>query len=275
MLTRLLLTSLAALTLCGADARIVLLAGTPSHPPGAHEYNAGMILLAKCLRQNPGVNPVVVKDGWPRDESVFEGASAIVFFMDGSTRHVALEHLDLLAKLVQKGVGIGALHYGVDMPPERGGPQFLDWLGGYYETGYSTNPVNDAVLTRASPKHPVSAGWKSFEQRDEWYYHIRFRPDDPRVTPILTTMLPKDAPQLETLAWVTQRADGGRGFGFTGGHFHSNWGMEEPRRLVVNALLWIAKAKVPADGARCEVTAAELTQNLDDKPQPQPGKKKQ
>ena len=268
MLTRLLLAGMAAISLSAADARIVLLAGTPSHPPGAHEYNAGMILLAKCLRQNPGVSAVVVKGGWPQDESVFEGASAVVFFMDGRQHHVALDHLDLLTKLMAKGVGMGALHYGVDVPKDRGGPQFLDWLGGYYEQDYSLNPVNEAVLTQASPQHPVSRGWKGFELKDEWYYRIRFRDGDTRVTPILTTMLPKNAPEKQTVAWVTERADGGRAFGYTGGHYHSNWGVLEPRRLVVNGLLWIAKAKVPAGGARCEITAEELTQNLDDKPQP-------
>jgi len=43
------------------------------------------------------------------------------------------------------------------------------------------------------------------------------------LTPILTTMLPKDAPVVETVGWVIERKDGGRGFGFTGGHFHTNW----------------------------------------------------
>ena len=36
--------------------KIVIVAGTPSHGPGEHEFNAGSMLLAKCLRQNPGVD---------------------------------------------------------------------------------------------------------------------------------------------------------------------------------------------------------------------------
>ena len=31
----------------------------------------------------------------------------------------------------------------------------------------------------------------------------------------------------EVLAWAVERPDGGRGFGFTGGHFHKNWGNPE------------------------------------------------
>lgn len=35
--------------------KLVLVAGKPSHPPRMHEYNAGMLLLAKCLAQGrPG-----------------------------------------------------------------------------------------------------------------------------------------------------------------------------------------------------------------------------
>jgi type 1 glutamine amidotransferase len=271
---RLLSLLLLAASLYAADAKVVLLAGKPSHPPGMHEYHAGMLLIQKWLRQNPGVDAVVAKGGWPADERVFDGAAAIVMFMDGGKGHAALGHLATLERLMSQGVGLGALHYGVDVPAGTGGPQFLEWLGGHYEGGYSRNPMNDAQLTQAAPKHPISAGWQSFALKDEWYYRIRFRPEDKRFTPILTTMLPKDAPLRETVAWVVERADGGRGFGFTGGHFHSNWETLELRRLVTNAILWIAKVPIPAGGARCDVTAEELTQNLDDKPAPAPRKKK-
>ena len=61
--------------------------------------------------------------------------------------------------------------------------EFLDWIGGYYERPYSTNPVNDVAVTQASPRHPISRGWKSFAGRDEWYYRMRFRPGDQRAVP--------------------------------------------------------------------------------------------
>ena len=60
-----------ALRLCASRPRaadttkIVLIAGNPSHGPGDHEFNAGCKLLAKCLSQVPGVEPVVVTGGWP------------------------------------------------------------------------------------------------------------------------------------------------------------------------------------------------------------------
>ena len=69
----------------------------------------------------------------------------------------------------------------------------------------------------------------------------------------------------QCVAWACQRADGGRGFGFTGGHFHKNWGDDNFRKLVLNAILWTAKIEVPADGVQSKVTPDELEQNLDPK----------
>src|SRR5580704_5045008 len=68
--------------------KLVLVAGKPSHPPRMHEYNAGMLLLAKCLAQGaPQLKVEVVRNGWPQDESVFDGADGVVFFMDGGAKH--------------------------------------------------------------------------------------------------------------------------------------------------------------------------------------------
>jgi type 1 glutamine amidotransferase len=263
---------LAALSLavCGSaraadQAKIIMVAGKPSHGAGEHEFNAGSMLLAKCLRQNSGVDAIVVKGGWPADESVFEGASSIVLYMDGGENHPLLvdERLATLGKLMKRGVGLACLHYAVEVPGDHGGMELLDWLGGFYRRPYSQNPVNDVELTQAAPAHPVSRGWDTFRSTDEWYYRIVFRKDDERMTPILTAMLPKDKPEQETVAWVVQREDGGRGFGFTGGHYHRNWGLEDQRRMVVNAILWTAKVEIPAAGAKCDVTPDDLKANLD------------
>src|SRR6185436_11627306 len=65
------------------EKRILLVAGNPSHGPGDHEFNAGSMLLAKCLNQQPGIKATVAKGGWPADEKAFDGADAILFYMDG------------------------------------------------------------------------------------------------------------------------------------------------------------------------------------------------
>ena len=69
----------------------------------------------------------------------------------------------------------------------------------------------------------------------------------------------------EVLAWAFDRANGGRSFGFTGGHFHDNWGDENFRRLVVNAILWSANVEAPKEGAKVDLDKAELDRNLDRK----------
>src|SRR6266481_252976 len=53
----------------GADKKIVLIAGKPSHGPGEHEFRAGCLLLSKCLAQFPGISSMVYSNGWPQDES--------------------------------------------------------------------------------------------------------------------------------------------------------------------------------------------------------------
>ncbi|MCX6917466.1 MAG: hypothetical protein NT167_31270, partial [Verrucomicrobia bacterium] len=58
---------------------------------------------------------------------------------------------------------------------------------------------------------------------------------------------------------------GGRGFGFTGGHFHRNWANDNYRKVVLNAILWTAKVEVPANGVECKITEESLRQNLDKK----------
>lgn len=65
--------------------------------------------------------------------------------------------------------------------------------------------------------------------------------------------------------WSIERADGGRGFGFTGGHFHDNWANDNFRKVVLNDFLWSAHVEVPVNGVESKVSAEELEANLDPK----------
>ena len=56
--------------------------------------------------------------------------------------------------------------------------------------------------------------------------------------------------QPEAMMWAVERPDGGRGVGFTGGHFHKNWLDDNFRKVVLNAAVWICKVEVPGRG-RC------------------------
>jgi type 1 glutamine amidotransferase len=271
--------------LAAADAKIVLIAGGASHGPGDHEHRAGMLLLARCLNQVPGVQTVVVSNGWPTDLKVFEDAAAVAIYSDGGGGHPFVQEgrLAVIDRLMKQGVGLGCIHYAVEVPKDNGGPEFLRWIGGYFETHWSVNPHWLADF-KSLPQHPVTRGVQPFKVQDEWYYHMRFAPDMKGVTPILSALPPADTlnrpdgphsnnpavrkavledQQPQHVMWVFERPDGGRGFGFTGGHFHKEWGNDNFRRVVLNALLWIAKVEVPPGGVQSRVTADELRLNLD------------
>ena len=261
--------------------RVLLIAGSKSHGPGDHEFFAGTAILMDLLKQTPGVWPIMARDGWPKNEKLFDTADCVVFYLDGRGGHPAAkgDRLDKLQKLMDKGVGWVNLHFAVDYEP-KDGARVVNWMGGYYDPRTSTNPHWDAAI-RSLPKHPITRGVKPFTLNDEWYYNVHWIDDATdvkdakNVTPILQAVPPdgtrgtpdakKHPGRLETMAWAYDRADGGRGFGFTGGHFHRNWADPDFRRVVTNAVLWCAKAEVPEGGAKVEFDPADLNKNLDRK----------
>jgi type 1 glutamine amidotransferase len=269
-------TRLKRTRLTAGTKKIVMVAGTPSHGRGAHEFNAGTMILKKCLDNTPGVVAAAYYNGWPADPTAFDNADSILLYMDGGSGHPVIQRNRLaeIDQLMKRGVGLCCAHYAVEVPREKGGPDLTKWIGGYYETGYSINPHWDARFTDL-PKHPVTSGVEPFTINDEWYYNIRFPEGQSGIEPLLKAA-PPDATRrtdaskanpgrVEIVAWAVERPDGGRGFGFTGGHNHSNWGNDQFRKLVLNALLWTAKADVPSGGVASTVTPDELTQNLDPK----------
>ncbi len=261
-----------------ADGRkkIVMVAGTPSHGPGSHEFNAGTKLLEKCLAKVPGVVATAYYNGWPADPTAFDNADAILLYMDGGGGHPVIQRNRLaeIDQLMKRGVGMCCAHYAVEVPKEKGGPDMTDWIGGYYETGYSINPHWDAEFSNL-PKHPVTRGVQPFTINDEWYYNIRFPEGNSGIEPLLVATPPdasrrtaaaKSHPgRAEIVAWAVERPDGGRGFGFTGGHNHVNWGNDNFRKLVLNARALDRQSRSPPGGVESEVTPEELKQNLDPK----------
>src|SRR5690606_14578972 len=112
-MTVLMLSGLTTVALADAAKNLVLIAGKPSHPPRMHEFNAGVQLLAKCLKDVPGLHVDVVLNGWPEDETVLKQANAIIFYMDGGARHEVVQEngrrLKLIDELAKAGVGIGCM----------------------------------------------------------------------------------------------------------------------------------------------------------------------
>jgi hypothetical protein len=267
-----------------AERTALLIAGPPSHAAGEHEHNAGVQLLAKCLAGVPGLKTRVALNGWPADPAALAGADAVLFLSDGGRRHPALAGLSALTPLMERGAGIGLVHYATEPTKTEGGPELLKWAGGFFEVNRSVNPLWEAQLMLPTA-HPITRGVRPFRLKDEWYFHLRFPEGMKGVTPLLTAVPPAstlerpDGPHEgnpsvreavaagdhQTLAWAFERADGGRGFGFTGGHRHENWGHDDFRKVVLNAVVWLARLDVPKEGVTSAVTEADLAANLDPK----------
>jgi type 1 glutamine amidotransferase len=271
-----------------AKKHILLLAGSPSHGPGEHEHNAGVLLLKKCLDESglPVETKAFLNADWPAAGEL-AAADTVLFYCDGAGGHCMLrdDRLAQLGKEMDRGAGLVCLHFAVEFPADRGGPQALDWLGGFFEVDWSVNPHWLADF-KELPKHPISNGVSPFATNDEWYFHMRFADASKGTrTDVLSAIAPEStmsrsdgprdgnpavraevaAKKPQATAWAFERKNGGRGFGFTGGHFHKGWGSDDQRKLVLNAILWTAKADVPADGVSSKVSAEELAANLDPK----------
>ena len=234
-------------------------------PATTHEYcRSRSGYLRRCLATSTVAPQIVVEThfgGWPEDESTLSDADTIVLITSGSD-HVETNHpllvgnrLLTVEKQMQRGCGLLPLHYST-FAPNPIGPRILDWVGGYFD--YQGGPDNkwfskiqhwDADLKPAAADHPICRGVRPFRLREELYYNLRFIEDDPRRTPILVTRPPNESAD-HAVAWAVERKDGGRGFGFTGGHHFENWLNDDFRRLVLNAIAWTAHVEVPVGGSR-------------------------
>lgn len=266
--------------------KIVFVAGNPSHAPGDHEHRAGSMLLAKMINEHvDDAEAVVTHYGWPKDESIFDGADTVVMYCDGGKGHMANRHMDKVGELMKKDIGLVCLHYAVEYPTGEIGDQFKKWLGGYFETHWSVNPHWTADFT-AFPDHPITNGVKPFSINDEWYFNMRFMPKMKNVTPILSAIAPDSTMEREDgphsgnpdvrktvankdpqhVAWAYERKGKGRSFGFTGGHYHKSWQHDDVRKLVLNAILWTAHMDVPESGFDSPTPSDEdMKANLDKK----------
>ena len=266
--------------------KIVFIAGRGSHGSDSHAHNPGCRYLAKCLNDAlPDVLACTYRDGWPSDPTALDNADSIIIYCDGGDGHVILPHLEAVGKLMRQGVGLANLHYAVEVPKGKPGDLILEWTGGYFETYWSVNPFWIGKFKKFV-EHPITRGVKPFTVEDEWYYHMRFPDGMKDVTAVLTDVPPDetrngpDGPHSgnptvrarkgmeEHVGWAIQRPDGGRGFGFTGGHIHWNWGNDGFRTLVLNGIAWTARVEVPPGGVPSKTPTVEELESFLDSPLP-------
>lgn len=236
--------------------KIAFIAGKKSHGPGEHEYKKALELLSHQLeKQVEFIDTKVHFDGWPTDDDALSDADAIVLYCDGSDhdeRNYPLlwpNHLKTMQAQMERGAGLVCLHYSVFVPGQKAGKLFQQWIGGYfdYETGDTPNKWYSKIETRdyqvflANPQHPISAGVTPFPVKEEFYFKMRFPDDKKNIIPI-ATFDPEKKDWGKVVGWAIQRPDGGRGFGYTGGHFYKNFEDPNIQKLLLNAILWTAHA---------------------------------
>lgn len=252
-----------------AEKKIVLIAGPiTGHPKQAHEYEKNVILIKHMLDTCPNVSGLRVEAhfrGWPKDPKTLDDADTIVLISDGSDRKLTDhplyvdDRLQQLEKQMKRGCGLVMFHWST-FHPSRQHDQITEWVGGYfdYETGTAANKWFSAIKTWEGPTqlamadHPIARGVQPFRVKEEFYYNLKFRPDDKRATPIVKTRPPGETSD-QTVGWVVERAEGGRGFGYTGGHFYDNWWLADYRKLILNAILWTARVEVPQGGVESKL----------------------
>ncbi|MCA9130467.1 MAG: ThuA domain-containing protein [Planctomycetales bacterium] len=251
------------------QTKVLIVVGPSNHPAGTHEVAAGGRLLEYCLERAAGLPNISAQviDGWPKDKRILQDVATVVFSGDRfplAEMSDTQQNMSELAELMDRGCGLVCFHYATGLTagqmPDSGEHPLLQWMGGYFATRCVHHQsvariFQSAEIELAAPDHPVLRGCNPFTIHDEPYINNYFGPDgiQPNVTPLLTSMLPPEAPKREVIAWAAERAEGGRGMGIVMPHFYKNWQVDDLRMIILNGIAWTAHLEVPEDGVQIDL----------------------
>jgi putative membrane-bound dehydrogenase-like protein len=278
--------------------RILFFAGPASHGWGAHQHPAGSVILSESLKKSRLDVDVELTNEWPDIERLRE-ADAFVIYADGWSSHPATNHVEDLKSYMDEGGGLTVLHWatgigGDDIWTKRNqheDPIRVQWrnlVGADFEPWHSVSRIWDASFKELAD-HEVTRGVPPFTVWDECYFHLRcMDPEHDHVTPMHGALPPVSIIQPgaradsgsqsaidsvgkrkedQYCAWGFERPNGGRAFGYTGGHLHWNWARDEVRKLILNGVYWTSGAVVPDKGVETpRPTAAQMLANLKKNP---------
>lgn len=247
--------------------RVLLIGqGPDGHPWNSHEYMAGLRILASCLQSVKGVQVIIVNadEPWKKGPELLDGADGAVVFVSQGGRWLQKDKRRLAAfrRLAKRGGGLVALHWGMGARLAKDIPAFVELFGcmhGGPDRKYKVVTVQTEIV---NSKHPIVRGVKPVKLKEEFYYKLKLRKSGGKLTPLIR--VPIDG-ETHNVAYAWNRPDGGRSFGFSGGHFHANWKHEPYRRLMTQATLWTVNVPIPSLGLKLDYAKRDLT-----RPRPKP-----
>lgn len=249
---------------------IVLIGGDKQgYPRTEHDYPDGILAIERLIKGSPqlqALNPVIkaFPAGFPLDLSQIADADVVVLYFGADYRPPRMTNpledparLAAMERLMAKGAGLIALHQASTVADRTSPVPFADWLGAV-RFGMADRTTEVAPIEISGGTNPVANGLKAFDYLDEFYPTITFSKIT-KVTPILIARVHiqtqnsrpvfEEPPADHVIAWVAERLNGGRSFGFTGAHYLATFDQPEIRTTLLNAILWTAKRDVPPKGA--------------------------
>jgi sugar phosphate isomerase/epimerase len=237
--------------------KIVFIGGADSHGPGAHDHKAGATYLKAAIDQATNIaadiETVLYLDKLPDDLDELDNADAIILMWEGWHNHLfradAPAVMATFRELMGRGVGLMALH-AASAVGDQVEAEYLSWAGGNKKFEFSLHPMRPNVgATIATPGHPTTRGVGELRfAREEFYRRVLFDDSHGSITPILTASPAVGELDEQTIAWAFERKSGGRTFNCTGPHFHETFTNPEFRKLLLNAILWVAGLEPPVGG---------------------------
>jgi quercetin dioxygenase-like cupin family protein/type 1 glutamine amidotransferase len=268
----------AAAVAAAAAPTIVVIGGMKTGLPDAeHDWPDGALKLERLIKASPEftklrANVKVFPVGFPKDLTEIGDASVVVLYLGtqrsaaGSMNPVQEPQVrKALDALMERRVGLVALHQSFTVPEQNRDAPFKDWLGGV-RIAMADYTVETAPVAIATASHPIASGMTAFEALDEFYPTIELGDAKAaKVTPILSARIHvqhrktqavwEEPAANRVVAWAYERPNGGRAFAYSGGHYLAAFDHPQVRTMVLNAILWAARGDVPQAGVSANVPA--------------------
>jgi type 1 glutamine amidotransferase len=216
------------------------------HPAGSHEFVAEQKLLAQSLDKVPGleVTTSFADAAWAKGPELLDKCDGVVLLLSQGGDWVSADprRKEALLRLVKRGGGIAGMHGSIMTKKTENIGIVLQLLGACHGGPDRKFKTFEADAAIAAKDHPAAAGLEGFRVYDEFYYRLKRDSQITGFTPLVTVAI---GGKPETVGWCWQRPDGGRSFGYSGGHYLDLWRRSEHRQLFTQGVLWTLKISPP------------------------------